>query len=85
MGARWLTEESTAAADVLGDDERLVSMANGSTAMPEAAVETTGTSGVEARVANAVLESRAEKPAVPEEQTACPETSKGVVGHAVRP
>ena len=59
-------------------------MANGSTAMPEAAVETTGTSGVEARVTNAVLESRAEKPTVSEEQTACPETLKGVVGHAVR-
>ena len=39
----------------------------------------------EARVANAVLESRAEKPVVLEEQTALPKASKGMVGHAMRP
>jgi len=39
----------------------------------------------EARVANAVLESRAEKPVVLEEQTALPKASEGAVGRAMRP
>ena len=60
-------------------------MANGSKAMPEVVVETTGTTRAEARVADTALESRAAKPAVLEEQMARPEASKGVVGHAVRP
>ena len=42
-------------------------------------------SGVEAGATDAAPESRAEKPVVPEEQTALPEASEGVVGHAVRP
>ena len=54
-------------------------------AMPEVVVETVGSLGAEAGVANAALESRAEKPMVPEGQTVCPEASKGMVGHAVRP
>ena len=39
----------------------------------------------DAGVAVVTLESRAEKPVVPEEPTALPEASGGVVGHAVRP
>ena len=40
---------------------------------------------MDAGVADAMLESGAEKPMVPEELTALPEASEGMVGHAVHP
>ena len=59
--------------------------ADGSTTMPRATIKATGASEADAGVAVVTLESRAEKPVVPEEPTALPEASGGVVGHAVRP
>jgi len=81
LGTRQPTEESSAPAGGLGDSERLAPTADRSAAVPGATVEAAKSSGAEARVV--ALESRAEKLAMPEEQTACPKTSKGVVGHAV--
>ena len=63
----------------------MASTADGSVAVPEATAGTTGSSGAEARVAGIKLESEAEKPTVPEEQTALAEVSEGVVRHTVRP
>ena len=84
-GTRQSAKESTATADGLGGGERLASTADGSAAALEATVGTAGSSGAKARVADVAPESRAERPAVPEEQTALPEASEGVVGHAIRP
>jgi len=78
-------EESTAAADGLGGGERLVSMADGSATVPGATTEAAGSSGAEARVADAALEAGAEKSTMPKEHTALPKASKGVVRHAVQP
>ena len=44
-----------------------------------------GSSEAKTGVADAAPESRAEKPVLPEEQTALLKASEGVVGHAVRP
>ena len=51
----------------------------------EATVGAAGPSEVEAGVADAAQESRAEKPVVPKEQTTLPEASDGVVRHAMWP
>ena len=80
LGARWPTEESTTAADELGDRERLAPMA-----VPGATAGATGSSEVDARVADTTPELGAEKPVVLEEQATLPEVPKGMVGHAVRP
>ena len=85
LGAQWPTEESTAAVGELGGDEQLAPMANELMAMPGAMVKATRSSRAEAGVNNAMLEARAKKPTVPEEQMALPKALKGVVGHAVRP
>ena len=84
-GARRPVEESTAAADELGGRERLASTADEPVVVPGATARATGSLEVEAGVADTMSESRAEKPVVPEEQTALPEASKGMVGQAVRP
>ena len=84
-GARWPVEESTAAADELGGGEQLVSMVDKPVAVPGSTAGAAVSSEVEAGVANAMPESGAEKSVEPEEQAACPKTSEGVVGHAVRP
>ena len=60
-------------------------MVDGLAAVPRATAVVAGSSKVDAGVADAVPESGAEKPVVPEEQATLPETSKGVVGRAVRP
>ena len=57
LGARRPVEESTAAADVLGGGEWLSPTADGSTAMPGATEETTGSSEADAGVADAAPES----------------------------
>ena len=85
LGARWHAEESTAATDILSGGEKLASMTDGSMSVPGATAEAAGSSGAEAGVADAALESKAEKPMVPEEQTTLPEVSEGVVGHAMQP
>jgi len=64
--------ESTAAADGLGDDERLAPMADESAAVPRATAGAAGSSEVGDGVANTTLESGVEKPVVLEEQTALP-------------
>ena len=84
-GARQPLEESTATAGELGGGERLASTADGSATVPGVTVETARSLGAEARSTDAAPASRAGKPIVPEEQTALPEASTGVVGHAVRP
>ena len=78
-------EESTAAADVLGGGERLAPTADGSVAMPGATAEAAESLEADAGVADAASESTIDKLVVPEEQTALPEASEGVVGHAVWP
>ena len=60
-------------------------MADESAMVPRAMAEATRSSEVEAGVTNAVPEARVEKPIVPEEQTALPKASKGMVGHTVWP
>ena len=60
-------------------------MADGSATVPGATAEATGSSRVEAGVTDATPEAGAEKPAVPEEQMALPETPKGMVRHDVQP
>ena len=85
QGARCPMEESTAAADGLGDGERFVPMADEPAAVPGVIAGAVGSSEADAGVADVASKSRAEKPVVPEEQTALPEASEGVVGHAVRP
>ena len=57
-------------------------MADGSTMV---LAKTAGSSGAEARAADAVLAFGVEGPTVPAEQTALPEASEGVVRHAIRP
>ena len=74
-GARWPTEESTAAAGKLGGDEHLAPTADGSATMPGATAKTAGSSAANAGDAGAMLESRAAKPVAPEEQPAPPEAS----------
>ena len=78
-------EESIAVADGLGSRERLAPTADESAAMPGATAGATGSLKVDARVDDSTLESGVEEPVVPEEQRSLPETSEGVVGHAVWP
>jgi len=85
LGARRPTEESIATVDELGGGERLASMVDDPTAVPGEMAGAVGSSKADAGVANAMPESGAEKSVEPEEQAACPKTSEGVVGHAVRP
>ena len=63
----------------------MATMAGRSATKPAATAEAVGSSEAKARVANAALESGAEKPTVPKGQTAHPKASKGVVRHAIRP
>ena len=81
--ARRPVEESTTAADGLGGGERLALMADGSATEPEVTTETTGSSGAEARAADAAPAFRAKDPMVPTEQMALPKASEGMVGHAI--
>ena len=81
---RWPTEESTAAADGLGGGERLAPTADESAVVLGATVGAAGSLEADAGVADAASESGVEKPVVPEEQAAFPETSEGMVGHVVR-
>ena len=85
LGARQSVEELAAVADGLGGGERLASRVDGSMMVPRAMVEAVGSSRVEAGVTDAALEVEVEKPAVPEEQMALPETPKGMVRHDVQP
>ena len=78
-------EESTTPSTGLGSDERLASMVDGSAAVPQATAGIVESSRAEAGVAGVTLESRAEKPTVPKEQTTLPKASEGMVGHAIRP
>ena len=84
-GARRPAEESTVTGGGLGSGKRLAPMADGLAAMPEATTEAAGALEVDAGVADAMPESRAEKPVVPEEQTVLPEASEGMIGHAMWP
>ena len=76
--ARRPAEESTAATSGLGGGERL---ADGSTMV---LAKTAGSSGAEARAADAAPVFGEEGPAVLVEQTALPKASKGMVGHAIQ-
>ena len=75
LSARQPEEESTAAADGRGDDERVALTMDGSAVVPEATAGTAESSGVEAGVVGDALESRATKPVVLGEQAAPPEAS----------
>ena len=85
LGARQSAEESAAAAIELGDGEQLALTADGSAMVPRATAETVGSSAANAGDVGATPESGTTKPVTPEEQTAPPEASQGVVGPAVRP
>ena len=65
--ARWPTKESTTAADELGGVERLASTADEPAAVPKATTGTAGSLEVETRIADAMPESRVEKPVMLEE------------------
>ena len=84
-GARQPVEESTAPSAGLHDNERLALMADGSAAAPEATVGTAGSSGAEAGATDAASAFGAERPVVPEEQTALSGASEGMVEHVIRP
>ena len=84
-GARRPTEKSTKAVDELGDGEQLVLTVDEPAAVPRAMAGAAGSLEAEVGVADAVSESRVEKSVVPEEQTALPKASDGMVGHAVWP
>ena len=73
-------EESTVATGEFGGGERL---ADGSVTVLKVTVETAGSSGAEARAADAAPAFGAEGPAVPVEQMALPEASEGNVRHAI--
>ena len=83
-GARWSTEESAAATSELGGGEKLASTADESATVPEVTMETAGSLGAEAGAADATPAFEAERPAMPEEQTALSEALEGMVGHAIR-
>ena len=84
-GTRRPTEESITTAGGLDSIEQLAPMADGSAMKPRATIEATGASKADARVADAMPETRAEKLVVLEEQMALPEASEGVVRHAMWP
>ena len=84
-GARQPTEESTAPTGGLGDGERLAPMADESVAVPGATAEAAGSSGAEAGVSHATLESKAEELVVLGEQTVLPEVSENMVEPTIRP
>lgn len=84
-GAQRPAEESTAATGGLGSGERLALTADESATVPGVTAGATGSSEADVGVADATPKPRAEKPVEPEEQAALPETSEGVVGHAMRP
>ena len=84
-GAQQLVDESIIAAGGLADGERPASAKKGSTTIPKATVTTVGPTGAEAGVASDAPESDPTEPTAPEELTAPPETSQGMVGPAVRP
>ena len=85
LGARQHMGEPIAAIGGLGGGEQLVSTANESATAPSAMVGTVGSLGVEAVVTSVTPESGAKNLAVPKEQTALPEVSKGMVGPAIWP
>ena len=85
QGARCPMEESTAAADGLGDGERFVPMADEPAAVPGVIAGAVGSSEADAGVADVASKSRAEKPVVPEEQTKLLKALEGMVRHAVWP
>ena len=71
--------------DGLGSRERLASTLDELAAVPGATAGATESLEADARVADAMPELGAEEPVERKEQVALPETSKGVVGHVVRP
>ena len=85
LGTRWPTEESTTAADGVGSEERLATTAANAMETPRATMGTAETSEVGAGATDVMPKSRAQRPAVSEEQTVCPEMSQGVVGRSVQP
>ena len=84
-GARQPAKESTTAVGGLKDGERSASARDGSVTIPEATAITAMPSVAEAGATSEAPESGSAKPVVPEELTAPPEASQGMVGPAVRP
>ena len=76
--ARWFMEESTTAAGGVEGREQLATMVDESAAMPGATARAAGSSEAEARAADAMPESGAERPAILEEQGAW---SDALCGH----
>ena len=72
LGARRLVEESTAVTDGLGGGERLATSVDKLAVTPGVTVGAAGSSEAEAGVADAVPESAANKPVMPEEQMSLP-------------
>ena len=84
LGACQHAGEPIATVGGLGGSKQLLSMANESATASSTTGGTTGSSRVEAVVTSVTSESGAENLAVPKEQTALPEASEGMVGHAIR-
>ena len=84
-GAQQPVKKSTTATGGPGDGERSASTEDESATIPEATVGTIEPSRAEAGVVGDAPESGSTEPVAPEELTAPPEASQGMVGPAVRP
>ena len=85
LGARWSTEESTAAAIGVGGGERLATTVVDATEMPRTTARAAKSSEAIAGAADVMPKSETHRLAASEEQAACPEMSQGVVGRSVWP
>ena len=82
-GAREPAEKSTTAAGGLVDEEGLTSVEDGSVTIRKAAAGTVGPSGAETGAVSHAPEYEPTEPVAPEELTAPPEASQGMVGPVV--
>ena len=82
-GACWFMEDSTPTTDGVGGGERLATTADDSVETPGATMR--AIESFEAGAADAMAESRAQRPTASEERATCPEMPQGVVGRSVQP
>ena len=82
-GVCQFVEDSTTATDGVRGGERLVTMADDSVETPGATMR--AIESFEAGAADAMAESRAQRPTASEERATCPEMPQGVVGRSVQP
>ena len=75
LGTQWFVEESATAADGVGGEEWLTTMAAYVMEMPRTMAGAAESSKAGARATDIMLEFRVQRPAALEEQVACPEAS----------